>query len=255
MLDLVLVPGLLAAGLGALIFVGLDAWTGLGTYSLALADIPRFTRPTATEFGWAIVIGALAAGVGAVIRRLAWLARAFVRRWSSLLTTAMGLAIGGLAIGYATLTHHPASDVLFSGQSQLGGLIAAGSGYSVAALATLVASKGLAYGLSMSCFRGGPVFPAMFIGAAGGIALSHLPSLPLIAGAAMGIGAMCVVMLALPLTSVLLATLLLYSAGLALTPLVIVSVVVAYVIAAKLLPAPNRGTEVNRYRAAADTSS
>ena len=35
--------------------------------------------------------------------------------------------------------------------------------------------KGLAYALSLSSFRGGPVFPGMFIGAAGGIALSHLP--------------------------------------------------------------------------------
>ena len=43
----------------------------------------------------------------------------------------------------------------------------------------------------------------MFIGAAGGIALSHLPGLPMIAGAAMGIGAMTAVMLKLPLTSVL----------------------------------------------------
>ena len=51
----------------------------------------------------------------------------------------------------------------------------------------------------------------MFIGAAGGIALSHLPGLPLVPGVAMGIGAMCAVMLRLPLTSVLLATLLLSS--------------------------------------------
>ena len=58
----------------------------------------------------------------------------------------------------------------------------------------------------------------MFIGAAGGIALSHLPGLPLIAGVAMGIGALCVVMLTLPLTSVLLATLLLAAGGLAAIP-------------------------------------
>ncbi len=41
------------------------------------------------------------------------------------------------------------------------------------------------------------------------MALSHLPGLPLVAGVAMGIGAMTAVMLRLPLTSVLLATLLL----------------------------------------------
>ena len=64
----------------------------------------------------------------------------------------------------------------------------------------------------------------------GGVALSHLPGLPLVAGVAMGIGAMSVVMLRLPLTSVLLASLLLASDGLAVMPLVIVSVVVAYVL-------------------------
>ena len=56
--------------------------------------------------------------------------------------------------------------------------------------------------------QGGPVFPAMFLGAAGGTVMSHLPGLPLVPAVAMGIGAMCVVMLGLPLTSVLLATLL-----------------------------------------------
>ena len=100
----------------------------------------------------------------------------------------------------------------------------------------LLVCKGLAYGLSMSCFRGGPVFPALYIGAAGGIALSHLPGLPMVAGVAMGIGAMSAVMLKLPLTSVMLATLLLYADGLAVMPVVIVAVVVAHVVAARLGP-------------------
>jgi hypothetical protein len=78
----------------------------------------------------------------------------------------------------------------------------------------------------------------MFIGAAGGIAMSHLPGLPVIAGVAMGIGAMSVVMLTLPLTSVLLPTVLLLSDGLAVMPLVIVAVVVAHVAAARIAPAP-----------------
>jgi H+/Cl- antiporter ClcA len=54
----------------------------------------------------------------------------------------------------------------------------------------------------------------------------------------MGIGAMCAVMLRLPMTSVLLATLLLLSDGLATMPLVIVAVVVAYVVSAWFVPAP-----------------
>jgi H+/Cl- antiporter ClcA len=111
--------------------------------------------------------------------------------------------------------------VLFSGQSDLGPFISNSASYSVGALLLLIACKGLAYGVSLSSFRGGPTFPAMFLGAAGGVALSHLPGLPLVDGVAMGIGAMTVVMLRLPLTSVLLATLLLASDGLAVMPLVI----------------------------------
>jgi hypothetical protein len=78
----------------------------------------------------------------------------------------------------------------------------------------------------------------MFLGAVGGVALSHLPGLPLVYGVAMGIGAMTVVMLRLPLTSVLLATLLLAADSLEVIPLVIVAVVVAYVLSARLAPTP-----------------
>jgi hypothetical protein len=132
--------------------------------------------------------------------------------------------------------------VLFSGQSALGPLIANSAGYTVGALLLLIVCKGFAYALSLSCFRGGPTFPALFVGAAGGVALSHLPGLPLIDGVALGIGAMSVVMLRLPLTSVLLATLLLASDGLTVMPLVIVAVVVSYVASARLAPPPPQAT-------------
>jgi H+/Cl- antiporter ClcA len=88
----------------------------------------------------------------------------------------------------------------------------------------------------MSSFGGGPVFPSLFLGAAGGIAMSHLPGLPLVPAVAMGIGALSAVMLRLPLTAVLLATLLMFSDGLAAMPVVIVAVVVAYLAGLRLLP-------------------
>ena len=96
--------------------------------------------------------------------------------------------------------------------------------------------KSVAYALSLSSFRGGPVFPAMFIGAAGGVAASHLPGLDIVPAVAMGIGAMSTVMLSLPLTSTMLATLLLGADGLQVMPVVIVAVVVAYVVTAHLTP-------------------
>ena len=62
MLDVALLPGLLAAGIGALIFVGLDAWTGFGTFSLAIPNLPAYSHPDLAQFGWALVIGARGRG-------------------------------------------------------------------------------------------------------------------------------------------------------------------------------------------------
>jgi H+/Cl- antiporter ClcA len=238
MLGLVLVPGLLAAGIGTLIFVGLDAWTGLGTFSLAIPGLPHFGRPTLGEFGWALVIGLAAALVGSGVRWLGQRLQPYSRRWPPAAALVAGLIVAGLAIAFAEGAGKSTSDVLFSGQNQLGPLITNSASYTVGALLLLLVCKSLAYGVSLSSFRGGPVFPSLFVGAVGGMALSHLPGLPLVAGVAMGMGALCAVMLTLPLTSVMLATLLLYSDGLAVMPLVIVAVVVAYVAAARLAPAP-----------------
>ncbi len=238
MMELVLVPGLLAAGVGSLVFTGLDAWTGLGTFSLAIPGLPHVGAPTGAEFGWALAIGVLAVPFGLAIRWLGLFLRPHVERRMVLITPLVGLAVAGLAIAFAAATGKGSAEVLFSGQSALGPFIAGSASYTVGALVLLLACKGIAYGVSLSSFRGGPTFPALFLGAAGGVALSHLPGLPLVGGVAMGIGAMSVVMLRLPLTSVLLASLLLASDGLAVMPLVIVAVVVAYVLSARLAPKP-----------------
>jgi H+/Cl- antiporter ClcA len=238
MLELVLVPGLLAAGIGSLVFIGLDAWTGLGTFSLAIPGLPHVGPPTFAEFGWALAIGVMAVPLGTGIRWLGLFLRPYAERRLLLVTPVIGLAVAGLAIAFAAGTGKGSSEVLFSGQSELPAFISHSASYTVPALLLLIACKALAYGISLSSFRGGPTFPALFVGAVGGVALSHLPGLPLVYGVAMGIGAMTVVMLRLPLTSVLLATLLLASDGLQVMPLVIVAVVVAYVLSARFTPSP-----------------
>ncbi|MEN3285263.1 MAG: hypothetical protein V7607_6403 [Solirubrobacteraceae bacterium] len=238
MLGLVLVPGLLAAGVGMLIFVGLDSLTGYGTFSLAITGLPEFGQPTGAMFLWALAFGVVAAFLGRGIRWLALIIRPHVERRMVLLMPVLGLVIAGLAVGFGQATDKSSSEVLFSGQSALPGLVGQAAEWSVGALLLLVLCKGVAYALSLSSFRGGPVFPAMFIGAAGGIAASHLPGLSVVPAVAMGMGAMCTVMLSLPLTATLLATLLLGTDGLNVMPLVIVAVVVAYVTTARLGPAP-----------------
>ena len=234
MMEIVLVPGLLAAGVGALIFVGLDHLTGYGTFSLNVGPIPHVGSPTGTEFVWAIAIGLAAAVVASGIFRMAKMLRPITERRRILVTPLMGLAVGGLAIAFAEGTGRSSSDVLFSGQSGLPSLVQHAATWTVGALVLLVVCKGLAYAVSLSSFRGGPIFPSMFIGAAGGIALSHVGGLPMIAGAAMGVGAMTAGALKMPLTAVLLPSLLFVSDAVVLMPVVIVAVVVSFVVAERL---------------------
>jgi H+/Cl- antiporter ClcA len=250
-LGLVLVPGLLAAGIGTLIFVGLDSLTGLGTFSLAIPGLPAFSHPTGALLLWAVAMGVVAVLVGTVIRLSALALQTVVAPRRMTATPVVGLVVAGVAVGFAELTHRSAEFVLFSGQSALPDLVLKASTWTVGALVALVVAKSIAYASSLSAFRGGPIFPAMFIGAALGVAGSHLPGLVLVPAVAMGIGAMATVMLKLPLTSTLLAILLFSSDGLSVTPLVIVAVVVAYVLGARM---PQHPSDLRR-RVAADAPS
>jgi H+/Cl- antiporter ClcA len=237
-MGLVLVPGLLSAGIGYLVFVGLNSWTGFGTFTLAIPHLPHFPSPDVAEFGWAFVIGLAAVLLGGAVRWFALFAQSHIEKRRILLTPVAGLAVAGVAILFEAGSGKGTTVVLFSGQTALGPVVQHAAGWSLAALVLLVACKGVAYSVSLSSFRGGPIFPALFIGAVGGLALSHLPGLPMVPAVAMGIGAMCVVMLKLPLTSVLLASLLTQSAGGASIPLVIVAVTVAFVATAYFSPVP-----------------
>jgi H+/Cl- antiporter ClcA len=235
-MGLVLVPGLLAAGVGALIFVGLDSLTGLGTFSLAIPSLPAYTRPDVAQFGWAIVIGLAAALLGPAILRMCLAVQRYAEKWVMIVLPLAGVAVAVLTIIYTQATGKPASDMLFSGENDIGPLVDHAASYSVGALLLLLVCKTLAYGVSRGSFRGGPIFPALFIGAAGGVAMSHLPGLPLVAAVAMGIGAMMAATTKLPLSSVLIASLLLLSDAAKVMPLVIVAVVIAYVGVAHVEP-------------------
>jgi H+/Cl- antiporter ClcA len=236
-LSLVALPGLLASGVGALVFIGLDNWTGLGNFSLALTTVPPATDPTLATMAWALAMGAAGAVLGWSIRWIGLSLRPVVHMNRVLVTAVLGVAIGLIAMTYQLISGRNFTQVLFSGQDALPELVDQAADYSVGVLILLAACKALAYGLSLSAFRGGPVFPAMFIGAVLGIAASGLPGMSLAPAIGMGIGAMCTAMLRLPLTSTLLATLLLGADGVSVTPQVVVAVVVAFVIT-YVLPDP-----------------
>ena len=103
------------------------------------------------------------------------------------------------------------------------GLLASGIGLAIA-------FKGLAYAISLGSFRGGPVFPAMFLGAAAGVMAGQLPGFSETPAVAVGIGAGVVSVLGLPLSATVLAVLLTSSAGPGTAPLIIIGVIVAYLI-------------------------
>ena len=56
-----LIPGLLGAGIGSLIFLGLGSLTGYGTFSLAIPDLPAAAHLNVAQLAWAVGIGAAAA--------------------------------------------------------------------------------------------------------------------------------------------------------------------------------------------------
>lgn len=230
MLSLVLLPGLVAAGIGSLVFVGLGSWSGLSTSAWALSPfpLPPWGGPSFGDFAWTIAIAIVAAIVTFGIMELARLSLRFMRTRRFALTILAGLVVGGLAIAFAEATGYSPNAVLFSGESAFSALFSSAATIPLSTLALLLLFKGLAWSVSMGSFRGGPTFPAIFLGVVGGLLAAHLPGFSETPAVAVLVGACCVSVLRLPLASVMIASLLTVKAGLAVTPLVVIGVVVAY---------------------------
>ncbi len=229
-LPLVLLPGLLAAGIGSLVFIGLGSWTGFSNsaWQLSPFTLPPFEGPGWGDFGWTILLAVAAAVISFAIMELARWAKRLVDTRLLPLTVVAGLAVGALAIAFAQSTDQSANAVLFSGQEAFGSLFASVSTLSVSTLMLLFLFKGVAWSISLGSFRGGPTFPAIFLGVVAGLIAAHLPGYAETQAVAALVGAMCVSILRLPLSSVMIALLLTTDAGLAVAPLIIVAVVVAY---------------------------
>ena len=230
MLPLVLLPGLMSAGIGSVIFIGMGHWTGLSSsaYALSPFTLPAFSGLTAAEFGWAIALALVAALATFAITDLARRSAVVVARRPWLLLPVAALAVGGLAIGFAQITRQPADVVLFSGQDAFSSVIKQGPSLALSTLAWLLLFKGAAWCISLGNFRGGPTFPALFLGAAGGLLAAHLPGFSETPAVAVLMAAAAVSVLRLPLSATVIALLLTSKAGIATAPLIIVAVVVAY---------------------------
>ena len=247
-LPLILLPGLLAAGIGSLVSLGMGSFTGLSTKAYALSPVvlPTYNHPTIGQFGWTILFAIIVAIVTRGIMVGGLRTNGVVVRKLLLFLPAVGLVVAGLAIAFHGITDRSVNEVLFSGQDALSGLVSQASTWTVAALVWVIVFKGIAYSLCIGSFRGGPTFPAVFLGAAAGILASHLPGFPLTPAVAVGLGVAVTAVLRLPLSAVVLATLLTSHSGTGDEPLIIVGVVVTYVVTVLLTtpaPAPQAAAE------------
>jgi chloride channel protein, CIC family len=235
-LPLVLLPGLAAAGIGSLVTIGMGKLTGLSTSAFALSalPLPAEARPTLVDFAWTIPLSILVAIGAVVIFRIARAAEPHIVSRLLTLAPVIAMIVAGLAIAFSQITGKSYSEVLFSGQDQLPGLVSGASSWSAGALLLVLGFKGLAYSLSLPSFRGGPTFPALFLGAAAGILMSRLPGFQMTAAVAVGMGASLAAVLRLPLSAVVIATLLTAKSGPGSGPVVIVGVVIAYLTAIAL---------------------
>ena len=231
MTTLLLLPGLLAAGIGSLLFIGMASWTGLSTsaWQLSPFPLPAYSGPGLSEFAWAVALAVAAALVTFVIVELAKASMRLVATRPFVLTMSAGLVVGGLAIAFDQATGKTEDAVLFSGQDAFSSLFDPAVTLSLSTLWYLLLFKGLAWGISLGAFRGGPTFPALFLGATAGLLAAHLPGLSETPAIAVLMGAAVVSILRLPLASVVIVSLLTSQAGLVVTPLIIVAVVVAYI--------------------------
>jgi H+/Cl- antiporter ClcA len=235
-LPIVLIPGLVGAGIGSLVSVGMGSFTGLSSsaYALGALTLPAYHHPTLSAFAWTIPLAVLVAVVAYLIRARGLGTHRIVTSRQYLLLPVCGLIVSGLAIAFAQATGKGFQEVLFSGQDALPGLVSGAGTWSLSALALLIVFKGLSYSISLGGFRGGPTFPAIFLGAAGGIMCSHLPGFPITAAVAVGIGTGIVAILRLPLSAIIITSVLTSKAGAGADPLVIVGVVISYLVTLRL---------------------
>ncbi len=229
-LPVILLPGLMAAGIGSLVFIGMGSVTGLSTsaYAVAPLTLPAYKEPTLVAFAWTVVLSLAVAVVALAIFRIGRSMAVVVPRRPFVVIPLAALAVAGLAMAFAHVSGQADTLVLFSGQQTMGSVVDHAATLSLGTLALLLVFKGLAYGISLGSGRGGPTFPAMFLGVVAGLLAGHLAGFAETPAVAALMGAAVAAVLRLPLSSAIIA-IVVSKGGIATGPLIIVAVVVAYV--------------------------
>ncbi|GAA0323121.1 chloride channel protein [Streptomyces polychromogenes] len=229
----VMLPALLSSGLGALVFTGFGRWTGLKTGGLTVKIPDEVPRLDAADVGWGLL---LAVAVAVVLRLTVGAGQAvaaFVTRRTVVRTALCALGAGVCAAVYALVTGRSPEEVASSGQAMMASLVGHPHAWGIGVLVAVLLCKTAAYALCLGALRGGPIFPALFLGAAAGVLASPLPGLGVVPAVAAGLAAAGASVLRLPVSSAVMALLLIGSPSM--TPVVILATV-AGLVTAELLP-------------------
>jgi H+/Cl- antiporter ClcA len=218
----VMLPGLVAAAVGYLIFIGIGDWGGLGAATLNVPGLPEYGTTRVVDMLLAVAVGVACALLVVALHKVArGLAAQSDKRFPlPALLIGGGLAAGLLALLADALGANP-RDVLFSGQAALPALVAEGS---AGIVVVLVLAKALAYGICLGCgFRGGPVFPAIFLGVGIGMLTVIVFDVSPTAAVAMGCAAGVTAVTRLVVASLVIAALLVGTAGFDAVPVAVMA--------------------------------
>jgi H+/Cl- antiporter ClcA len=229
-----LLPVAVALAIGYLVQVGVAEWPGIGESVLAVPGLGPYPEVKVVDLLLGVPLAAAVAGLAAVSLALARRLRDTAsQRRPMLVLVGAGSAIAATAVLARTLTGEPVEAVLFSGQTALAGTLTATS---VVSLLVIAVAKAVAYALSLgSGFRGGQIFPAVYLGALLASALALLvPAADVQGLMPAALAAAAAATLRLPFSAALLAVLLTSASGSAVTAPALLGAVVGLLIASAL---------------------
>lgn len=230
-----LLPGFVAAAIGYVLFVGLGSWGGLHEQGLAVPGLPLYHGTNIPDLLIGIAVGVLAALLIAVVRGGARRLQDRVgpRLGMALLLLGGALAVGLLAQIAGWLGANP-QNILFSGQSSVPALAAQRSS---ALVLVLLLAKAAGYAVSLGCgYRGGPVFPAIFLGVALATFAVDWFGVSTTLAVAVGTAAGMAATTRLLLTPIVFAALLVGHNGIDATPAAVLAAVAAWLTMAAINP-------------------